>query len=215
MRNMLDKAAYFDAYIAPIVCSFIVITILPLTFLLPTWVSWENGILENLQAVILCMGALLILYCYRTSPSLRVRTLGLPFFLSFLLVLGRELNWGRVFFQTGCNSKGPVFISMHQMPGHDIIYGIIFFVIIFVIIKFIRDVPWRTVIFKIPFQKVYGILFFVFLILTILGDKGNIGFGVYDETMEEISELAIYYLAIHFALYYGKALEKIDIDVNK
>lgn len=112
------------------------------TYLPVTW-GWENGPLEWSQVVILAAGALLTGYWWQEARSsrqfhhARFFAWAIPL---WLLMVGRELSWGRVFYQAGLDPvNGPYFISVAQLPYGKIVYPVIAIIILtwlFAVIKY-------------------------------------------------------------------------------
>ena len=74
----------------------------PLAQILPPECGWENGLIENTQAVLLLFGAMFCFNCAYYSVKGLGYTLGWLYFIMFM----RELSWGRVFFPTGAERAG-------------------------------------------------------------------------------------------------------------
>lgn len=83
---------------------------------LPPWWGWENGPLENTQVLILAIGLVVSWFAARHNRDNRkARNLWLWLTLFWLLVMGRELSWGRVFYPVASGANGPELISLHQL----------------------------------------------------------------------------------------------------
>lgn len=84
----------------------------PLSFILPQWLGWENGLLENIQAVTLLAGMLAAALAagqQKGSVAAPLWWIAMPFWLVFL---GRELAWGAAFLDPmGENQWGPTISS--------------------------------------------------------------------------------------------------------
>lgn len=98
-----------------------------------TW-GWENGPLEWSQVVILTVGALLTGYWWQEAKSVR-RFHHARFFAwaipLWLLMIGREISWGRVFYQAGLDPvNGPYFISVAQLPYGKVVYPVLAIIIL-------------------------------------------------------------------------------------
>ena len=107
----------------------------PLAFVLPVEWSFENGLIENAQIVVLLGGIILIL-SVRSSMKWFQR-----FFAAvLLLIVFRELSWGRVFFPTGMEKFGPIFVSMkdyeYRLPVYIFLAAYIS-VMLFILIYFV------------------------------------------------------------------------------
>lgn len=107
-----------------------------------TW-GWENGPLEWSQVVILATGALLTGCWWQEAISsrrfhhARLFAWAMPL---WLLMIGRELSWGRVFYQAGLDPiEGPYFISVAQLPYGKFVYPVLAMIILswlFAVIKY-------------------------------------------------------------------------------
>ena len=69
------------------------LALFPLSCLLPGWVSYENGPLENMEVLVLLGGALQSLYFSRLAQDSSTRGMWLPSAGVFLLLALRELSW--------------------------------------------------------------------------------------------------------------------------
>ena len=104
------------------------VLLLPLGYVMPPYLAWENGVLEMLQNIVLFGDMCLAAYFFRKTAGMggkSIHRLWLAAAGYFLLLLGRELSWGRVFFPTGMDSHGPTFVSMNSIPGHEMIHAAI------------------------------------------------------------------------------------------
>lgn len=89
----------------------------PAGYFLPDWCSWENQPLENIQAVMLLVGAFLAFkVAQHNTNDKKLHALWLWTIPLWLFLLGRELSWGRVFLTpVMVNSHGPVFPALRQV----------------------------------------------------------------------------------------------------
>jgi hypothetical protein len=173
----------------------------PLAKHLPPYLAWENNLIESLQALLLFLSALLCFSSQVAYTGRQGRTVG----LIYLLFLGRELSWGRVFFPTGeMDALGPKFISMSSIPGHQLIHGVILVLILLVLRGLVRNFDWR-VLGRIPVP----VFTFVWLLLATLGQlsaERMLFSGLtppQNQTLEELLELYIYLELFDLTLYYG------------
>lgn len=123
--------------LAVIAFSYFADSTLPLTW------GWENGPLEWSQVVILATGALLTGCWWQEAISTRrfhharLFAWAMPL---WLLMIGRELSWGRVFYQAGLDPiEGPYFISVAQLPYGKFVYPVLAITILswlFAVIKY-------------------------------------------------------------------------------
>jgi hypothetical protein len=179
-----------------------------MSYFLPKTISWENGFLENLQVVILLAGFLLSFNFYKKSYHNKIHYIWVTVCGFFLLLIGRELSWGRVFFQTRMTENGPKFIPMSQVPHHMLINAFIGILIVVIVIGLIKTVPWRIIFTKAPVPKTYFCLIFIGVIFSLIGDHGVIFSGYKGETIEELGELSFYFLMDMLTLYYYHYLDE-------
>jgi hypothetical protein len=164
-------------------------------------VGWENGFLENTQVVVLFMGMLL---CLSASPS-PIRKQARVIAALFLLMIGRELSWGRVFFPTGViDEMGPNFVPMSEIPLHQLIHAGIFVYVVILIYLFVHIFNWYYFL-KIPIPVPPLIFMLVCTIFQRLAEHLLIP-GLMPpqmQTMEEFLELCIYMQCLGLCWYYG------------
>jgi hypothetical protein len=197
-RSLFGKTIDYVGYLG---LAWLVLLI-PLAKILPPQIAWENGILENLQVVILAIGVLMSFRFYKNSFSEKVKAQWLSIAAFFAILIGRELSWGRVFFQTKMTDLGPEFIAMNKVLHHMLMQAIILVLIIGVIFCLIRNIPWGEVI-QVPLPVMYIVLLMCNIILALLGDRGLIINDLQGEVVEELSELMVYFLIVKIVYYYS------------
>ncbi|WJH39827.1 hypothetical protein N7E02_24370 [Aliirhizobium terrae] len=85
----------------------------PLALVLPSWWSYENQPIENAQVILIGIGfaASLLFFRQGNDPG---RWFGLAAAPVLLVLIGRELSWGAVFFDpTSIGDHGPLFASRY------------------------------------------------------------------------------------------------------
>lgn len=186
--------------------------IFPLSQIIPEWVSWENNILENLQVIVLLIGCIMNMLFYRYPINADTRRMWLLASGFFLLLVGRELSWGRVFFQTAMTEHGPEFISMSQVPYHSIIHLAIGIYMVILAAGFITMVPWTKIFKYVKFPTSVFIMFCITAILSTCGDHRWMTFyDFHDETIEELAELLSYMILDYITIYYHTELMRFEI----
>lgn len=70
---------------------FLLLACYPLAQFLPPECGWENGLIENAQAILLLIGAMFCFNCAYYYFKGMGYTIGLLYFIMFM----RELSWGR------------------------------------------------------------------------------------------------------------------------
>ena len=102
---------------------------------------------------------------------------------------------------------GPVFVSMHSLPHHVVIHGIIAVIIMVTMLAFIVLMPWRRIFLEIPVPVPAFILIIAAAIVAAIADKGLLTGGPFDENLEEEMEFLVYLLQLYFVRWYYRGLE--------
>lgn len=178
--------------------------IVPVAFVMPEPLAWENGLLEILQNIVLFCDVVLCIILFRKTAGKKFHLMWLSGAGYFLLLLGREMSWGRIFFQTGMDQHGPTFIAMNAIPGHQYIHGGISIYTAAVLVSLIWLVPWKKIFHELPFPKLGFVILVLSAILAACGDKGLLFHSHLDGNVEELAELLAYMLQGGFAVWYYK-----------
>jgi hypothetical protein len=195
-------------------CKYILIMIVILSYFIgshfpPSW-GWENSPLEWSQVVILLSGALLSVKWRQEALSAgryhhaRFFTWAIPL---WLLMAGREMSWGRVFYPVGIDAAtGPYFLSVSQLPYGSIVYPVLTVVIImwlFVVTKHkLYAIPYE--LFKQGRFPVGEFLLVIFsFVVANIAEK-----LMHYEIMEEIVECVAYFSLILTAYRIKVALQQ-------
>ncbi|PWM79844.1 MAG: hypothetical protein DBY32_03020 [Phascolarctobacterium sp.] len=174
----------------------------PLAQVLPPECGWENGLIENTQAVLLLFGAMFCFNCAYYSVKGLGYTIGWLYFIMFL----RELSWGRVFFPTGAvDELGPKFVSMSSIPQHDLINTAIGLAIIILLYGIYKYLPLKQFLFEIPFPVISATVGIIALMLQYGGE--NCWFTALshpqNQMLEEFAEMIVYTEMLNMTHYYG------------
>ncbi len=177
---------------------------------LPVSWGWENSLLEWLQVAILVLGLLLTCTWWQEArstediPAARFLMWAVPL---WVLMIGRELSWGRVFYPSGFHAiDGPSFLPLSQLP-----YGAFVNPLIAVIIVVWLYGVIKYGLYKVPYTLVKEHKFPVTaLVITIfafvsaeLGEK-----HLHLQNMEEFDECFAYLGLILTAYCVKNALRK-------
>lgn len=192
----------------------LLLLVFPLAKILPPEAGWENGIIENAQVVLLGLSFLssLELGYYYFGKKAYV------FGFLFLLMMARELSWGRVFFPTGrVTEMGPEFISMSSIPGYNVINFCIGVYILAIAVFLYKTVDWKK-FFKIPVPAAPVIIAAVALGGQLLSEKCFFDFLTHSrcQIAEELFEAIIYFeflgtIQYYYAFSYLKDKTGIDL----
>lgn len=178
----------------------LLLLVFPLAQVLPPQAGWENGVIENAQVVLLGLSFLSSIelgYYYFGSKAY-------VFAFLFLLMMARELSWGRVFFPTGkVTEMGPEFISMSSIPGHNFINFLIGAAILAIAVFLYKTVDWQR-FFKIPVPLAPVIIAVISLIGQVLSEKCFFTFLTHPrcQIAEELFEAIIYFEFFGTIQYY-------------
>ena len=195
----IDSVSWFG--IAWLLC------IIPLSWILPPQISWENGILENSQVMILFVGVFMSFYFYIETISTQTKKLWVSLGAFFVMLSGRELSWGRVFFQTKLTSSGPELIAMNQVPYSNIIQGIILLFILGVVSALIYNIPWNVIV-QIPLPLMYITLGLSSFLLSTIAEHNWLFSHEQGQAIEELAELLAYFLIVKTVQYYAVLLKR-------
>ena len=183
------------------------------SFRLPWWITWENGPVEMVQNAILAESVFLCLYYYVTdkkkgradSPvSPGVWILGA---LIFLLLLGREISWGRIFFLEYIGKFGPEFTDQAKLPYYRFVRPFVAVLGGLILFGFYKWFPRRSVLLQVPFPVFPFAALCLCAALALLGDSGILKHVITNAAaiaLEECTELIIYYLLLFLTWYYHK-----------
>lgn len=181
----------------------------PLSCYMPREWGYENNLMEMLQNFVLLASVLLCLYFgIKNKKEDEGGYRELWFWASgvFLMLLGRELSWGRVFFPVDYGAEGPVFISIKALypgiPVHETIAvcGVILFYFMF------KVVPFRKILLEVPIPMGMLSLAFVLSFISWIADRGLITKIENFQLVEEMCEVGIYTALMSLAYYYYDSL---------
>jgi len=175
----------------------------------PSW-GWENSPLEWSQVVILSMGALLSTKWRQEAKAAgqhhhaRFFTWEIPL---WLLMVGREMSWGRVLYPVGIDATtGPFFLSVSQLPYGPIVYPVITVVIVMWLFVVIRHK-----LYAVPYELFQQGRFPIAEFLLVIFSFGVANIAeklMHYEIMEEIVECVAYLSLILTAYRVKVALQQ-------
>ena len=175
-----------------------VILSVPLAFVLPVELSFENGVIENAQVVILILAALLVLI-FR-SPAAQMIWFQRFFAAGLFLMAMRELSWGRVFFPIKMKALGPTFVAMADYEYRIPVYIFLAVYIAIMLFILIRFVPVKRILLSRQPLAAFAVIF-IALSLNYIGEHGYFIGKAYGQVLEELNEL-IFYLTLPVINFY-------------
>lgn len=180
----------------------------PLSSVLPVSISFENGFLENLQVIILMLGAFYNIFLIHHSSDKQIGDFHIwcavfEFFMAF-----RELSWGRVFYPIEMEDSGPAFVAMSDFTWHDEVHVIIVATIIFLLLFALKYLPLKKML-HCSFPILIFVVMIVAVIFSYIGDHGMIVGKLQGQIVEEFGELAFYCLIPALCIHYHRQLSEI------
>lgn len=190
--------------LAGVLVSYFISPYLPLSW------GWENNFLEWLQVAILAIGMTLN-YRWWKKAKATIDSVAALFLASslplWLLMIGRELSWGRVFFPSGFDAvSGPTFVSLTDLP-----YGALVNPLLTVIIVFWLLVVIKYRLYRIPYVLLKTKNFPIYELLIVILALLVAGFGekkLHLPVMEEFDECVAYLGLILTAYRIKNALKR-------
>jgi hypothetical protein len=181
-----------------IVAILVLLVAYPLSPYLPSWVSWENGPVENAQVVILVFGMIQALRYQRTTAQ-DWKWLWRGAALIWFICAVRELSWGAVFLDPiGMSEEGP-FFSSRQLWYKPAIMPALIISILFFAFMMIKN---RSQQLLAPLQRSGGLPWIEFILATFCmmvstAAEEHLGLttgltGAAAQNLEELAEFSAY-----------------------
>lgn len=178
-----------------------------LSFILPPWLAWENYGLEMMQNIVLAGLAVRSTIYWLQTKGMVGHASYLAISGYFILLLGREVSWGRVCMPTQIGEHGPMFVSMHELAYHTAIELAIGAYMLLVLWGLWRYIPWQSIWHWSAIPKHMLVILLVSAFLASLGDKGVFLNASYSAMIEEFSELLVYMLHGYFLIWYVRKIK--------
>ena len=191
ITNHFDFGFYW-AVVPAVICFLLVV---PCTFNLPIHCGYENGILENIQMVILLLAFILALKAKNNKKFFIFIALILLFFAL------REVNYGRTLFFPIPNQEN-MFYSWKEIKYGYLVHPIVFLYLTSIFIYFIFNklyLAMWTYITKVRIPVMNFLFLFIGLILSLYAEKYTHNF-----VFEEMSELLMYSAILGIVYLYTK-----------
>lgn len=180
---------------ALVILCILAIIFIGLSFVLPIEYSYENHFLENLEVVILFLGIVICIGKIRDFILYDSIKFYVASIIIYILMIGRELSWGRVFYPIGMDKNGEqIFVKVHELWYGSVVYPIVGILILIVLILlgvYFYQSRRQGICWYIPLGE-----FLFFIVSSILGqcvfDRGLVQFGNYNQLLEESCEIIAY-----------------------
>lgn len=187
-------------FFAALIASYFIAPQLPATF------GWENGPIENIQAILLFVGGAWACCLLVASKEPRHRAFWKLIAPIWFAMFGRELSWGAVLRAPLSVSPitGPVFSSTQQLWYKPAVAPTLFVLLLLGIRSFIRNRQSRTVaeLWRTRNLPLIQIALFVFVLFASAIAEGHMGMNLDElgeagaQNFEELVELWGYALLI-------------------
>lgn len=180
---------------ALVILCILAIIFIGLSFVLPIEYSYENHFLENLEVVILFLGIVICIGKIRDFILYDSIKFYVASIIIYILMIGRELSWGRVFYPIGMDKNGEqIFVKVHELWYGSVVYpmvGILILIVLILLGVYFYQSRRQGICWYIPLGE-----FLFFIVTSILGqcvfDRGLVQFGNYNQLLEENCEIIAY-----------------------
>lgn len=180
---------------ALVILCILAIIFIGLSFVLPIEYSYENHFLENLEVVILFLGIVICIGKIRDFILYDSIKFYVASIIIYILMIGRELSWGRVFYPIGIDKNGEqIFVKVHELWYGSVVYpivGILILIALILLVVYFYQSRRQGICWYIPLGE-----FLFFIVTSILGqcvfDRGLVQFGNYNQLLEESCEIIAY-----------------------
>ncbi|KAF1022751.1 MAG: hypothetical protein GAK30_00908 [Paracidovorax wautersii] len=170
---------------------------------LPVWTGWENGPVENLQALVLLAGGMLALWWRDRAGDRQASLFWLMVAPIWFVLCARELSWGAAFMTPLDFSPvyGPTFSSSQQLPYKPLIAPVIGLLLLGTAAVFVRSRQDQTLA-RLWRQGSFPLLEIALFVLAMLVSAEAEGHGIVggfpsmghaqQQSLEEMAELVGY-----------------------
>lgn len=180
---------------ALVILCILAVIFIGLSFVLPIEYSYENHFLENLEVVILFLGIVICIGKIRDFILYDSIKFYVASIIIYILMIGRELSWGRVFYPIGIDNNGEqIFIKVQDLWYSPVVYpivGILILIALILLVVYFYQSRRQGICWYIPLGE-----FLFFIVTNILSqcvfDRGLVQFGNYNQLLEESCEIIAY-----------------------
>lgn len=157
----------------------------------------ENGPVENLQLLILSAGAAAAFLSAQRSENSQGRHIWYSGAVVFMLMMGRELSWGRVFYPEGVSR-----LDLWYGPFIYPVLGVVFVILVAVLVRNRID---RYVVRRgVPVYD-FAVFAVFFLLSDFLNHQKPAGFRIPGDVrlLEELAECVCYWALVSITFITG------------
>ena len=180
---------------ALVILCILAVIFIGLSFVLPIEYSYENHFLENLEVVILFLGIVICIGKIRDFILYDSIKFYVASIIIYILMIGRELSWGRVFYPIGIDKNGEqIFVKVHELWYGSVVYpivGILILIALILLVVYFYQSRRQGIYWYIPLGE-----FLFFIVTSILSqcvfDRSLVQFGNYNQLLEESCEIIAY-----------------------
>lgn len=180
---------------ALVILCILAVIFIGLSFVLPIEYSYENHFLENLEVVILFLGIVICIEKIRDFILYDSIKFYVASIIIYILMIGRELSWGRVFYPIGMDKNGEqIFVKVHELWYGSVVYpivGILILIALILLVVYFYQSRRQGICWYIPLGE-----FLFFIVTSILSqcvfDRGLVQLGNYNQLLEESCEIIAY-----------------------
>ena len=180
---------------ALVILCILAVIFIGLSFVLPIEYSYENHFLENLEVVILFLGIVICIGKIRDFILYDSIKFYVASIIIYILMIGRELSWGRVFYPIDMDKNGEqIFVKVHELWYGSVVYpmvGLLILIVLILLGVYFYQSRRQGICWYIPLGE-----FLFFIVTSILGqcvfDRGLVQFGNYNQLLEESCEIIAY-----------------------
>lgn len=180
---------------ALVILCILAVIFIGLSFVLPIEYSYENHFLENLEVVILFLGIVICIGKIRDFILYDSIKFYVASIIIYILMIGRELSWGRVFYPIGIDKNGEqIFVKVHELWYGSVVYpivGILILIALILLVVYFYQSRRQGICWYIPLGE-----FLFFIVTSILSqcvfDRGLVQLGNYNQLLEESCEIIAY-----------------------
>lgn len=176
---------------------FLLLLAYPLSLLLPRSLAWENGFIEDLQAIVLFGGFLVAFYCAFRSSETPHRQLWLSVSPYWLIIMLRELDWGAAFYPPiAMGPNGPKLAHLGDLWFGPYVYPLLTLFLGWGLYLFFKNRLYRLLFQEIRLKRFptveVTVAFIAIIISTLAEHKGYALLGNRHQLLEELTEFTFY-----------------------